>query len=242
MGRKQASAVPPNLIAGDFCNSLVLRNNAPHTSGSNRSRGTPFFRLLMDVFPLTSACRPLTLHRLSVTFHQATLPINAFYFILLNNYYVVVIPQFFLHCNAFLCFSTIFFMLSFHHPDPAHCTHPYQPKKAKRYESLSSQRQNFVENQRKMQIFSEKLPEFEWFPTFSKSNLNLFAQFFSYMDELYAANHGETLRSGEIRDELKRGHSSSHKKQKRDFFRQLLPRSLSQFWFCSFPFLHAAAA
>ncbi|MCI6011900.1 MAG: hypothetical protein PUK54_02645 [Firmicutes bacterium] len=99
-----------------------------------------------------------------------------------------------------------------------------------------------MENQRKMQIFSEKLPEFEWFPTFSKSNLNLFAQFFSYMDELYAANHGETLRSGEIRDELKRGHSSSHKKQKRDFFRQLLPRSLSQFWFCSFPFLHAAAA
>ena len=82
-----------------------------------------------------------------------------------------------------------------------------------------------MENQRKMQIFSEKLPEFEWFPTFSKSNLNLFAQFFSYMDELYAANHGETLRSGEIRDELKRGHSSSHKKQKRDFFRQLLPRT-----------------
>ena len=132
MGRKQASAVPPNLIAGAFCNSLVLRNNAPHTSGSNRSRGTPFFRLLMDVFPLTSACRPLTLRRLSVTFHQATLPINAFYFILLNNYYVVVIPQFFLHCNAFLCFSTIFFMLSFHHPDPAHCTHPYQPKKSEK--------------------------------------------------------------------------------------------------------------
>ena len=115
MGRKQASAVPPNLIAGL---SAMSQASAIHLFYGITLRTRPgligilfpFFRLLMDVFPLTSAYRPRTLRQLSVTFHQATLPINAFHFILLKYFYVVVIPQFFLQCNVFLCFFHKIFM------------------------------------------------------------------------------------------------------------------------------------
>ena len=91
MGRKQASAVPPNLIAGL---SAMSQDSAIHLFYGITLRTRPgligilfpFFRLLMDVFPLTSAYRPRTLRRLSVTFHQATLPLNAFHFILLKSF------------------------------------------------------------------------------------------------------------------------------------------------------------
>ena len=85
----------------------------------------PFFRLLMDVFPLTSAYRPRTLRRLSVTFHQATLPLNAFHFILLKSflccsYTTIISPLQYFFVYFSQSFSCCYFSSSIQFSPPIH--------------------------------------------------------------------------------------------------------------------------